>query len=128
MEVIEYNWRRPPKSGSNPLFLCSSNVTLSASVHNREGRLPLHLLLIHNEDYSAFQHSFDSGRNTGIKMESLPDVKAMIEANPRALDSIEPVSGLHPFMLAAVNNTIPLDIVCLLLSRNPVVLNGFMRA
>lgn len=98
----------------------------AASVTNREGRLPLHLLLMNNEDNKALLHLSEGGGNNGMQiMESLPDVKAMIEANPRALDSIDPVSGLHPFMLAAVSNTIPLDIVYFLLSESPIVLDGF---
>jgi ankyrin repeat protein len=78
----------------------------------KSGQLPLHFALEPGYDgISSFDDQFQSARAEIIEI--------LVESFPDSIDIPDPVSGLFPFMLAAVNPSLPLDSVYFLLRRSP---------
>ena len=115
------------------------------------GRLPLHLALIYHrpnreilaaiiaanneseetDNYNEDAHEEEGSAATGAGdyiIYSVPLIKALVRANPKALGHAEPSTGLYPFLLAASNDTSStLDMVFFLLYSNPsVVVNNVL--
>lgn len=123
----------------SPISMILESYPFAASGFDKDGRLPLHLLLIHHEENKAlldsindrFNDVYSSGQGPTTRhkyeMNTLTIVKEMVEANPRALDWLEPSTGLPPFMFAASAPTMSLDIVYTLLLENPIILESYTR-
>ena len=110
------------------------------------GRLPLHLALIHHrrnrerlaaiatkesgekddnsDDSSIYEEegSAAGGVDDDYIIYSVPLIKALVQTNPKALEHAEPSTGLYPFLLAASNDTSStLDMLFFLVYSNPNV-------
>ncbi len=124
----------------SPISMIIQSYPLAASVFDKDDCVPLHLLLIHHEENKAlldainerFKDVYISGHGPTTRhmyeMDTLSIVKEMVEANPHALEWLEPSTGLPPFMFAASAPTMPLDVVYTLLSENPIVLESYTRS
>jgi hypothetical protein len=100
-----------------------------ASVPDKRGRLPLHLLLVHYgqtkeqyEDLKKQHNGFDS--ESGFTLNIQESINEILNAYPSAIEITDPSSGLLPFMLAASVRHMPLDIIFDLLIRNPTLVTS----
>jgi len=82
---------------------------LSSQVRSKDGRLPLHLLL----DYAT--PNDDDSSHVNI----VPILEALIRYFPDSVDCPDPKTRLDPFLLAARNTSLPLDVTYSLLRHSP---------
>lgn len=114
----------------SPLQMILSKGKIHASIPDKNGRLPLHLLLVsyekNQEQYAMLknqQRDFDS--EGGFTLNVQDSIDALLNAFPTAIEARDPLTGLLPFMLAASVRSMPLDIIYNLLIRDPTLVNSW---
>lgn len=112
---------------ATPISMLVDIDSSAASKCDANGRLPLHLLILHQHENSKMFESMTDrvGYFTrGHHFDPLSNLKCVMDANPTALEYPEPTTGLCPFLLAAStgNHTGMLDTIFLLLTANPGIL------
>jgi len=80
----------------------------SANIEDRDGRLPLHLAIVHGSDLKSV-------------------VDPILVAAPQDIAASDPLTNLKPFMLAASNDYTTLDVVYRLLVIDPSLLETTLR-
>ena len=100
-------WRSYSEPRSMIQYLLD-NAPGSASIECTDGRLPLHLAIVH-----------------GCDLESV--VNPIVTLSPQQIIASDPVTNLKPFMLAASNDLTSLDVVYRLLAIDPSLLETALR-
>ena len=96
-------WQSKREPGSIIKYLLEQQP-MAANIPNADGRLPLHIAI-----------------ESGLDCEA--DLKPLLDVYPQGSSNIDPITKLHPFMLAAVYNTV--DAIFELLLVYPSVCNEF---
>lgn len=79
----------------------------SSKVSNQDGRLPLHMILdfvTERTDDTACMHDV---------------IRELVDSFPESLDQPDPITGLDPFLLAATNPSLDLNVIFTLLRLSP---------
>ena len=112
----------------SPLQMVLATGNALASVPDKIGRLPIHLILVNYEkttkQFKALkeqQHDFDS--ECGFTLNVQESLDELLQAYPSAIQARDPQTTLLPFMLAASVPDMPLDIIYNLLIRDPTLVS-----
>lgn len=122
-------WKPDCEDDTMITFLSSLSPD-SAKLFSCEGRLPLHMAINFFEDDNHNARASVRHQPAGYPVikagKNIADIEHLLSLSPCSLETRDKKTRLQPFMLAAVDENASLDLVYILLLRNPELVRSVL--